>query len=247
MVQHGGISPFKNPFKNPFKPKKTNFDTEIIADAEKYIQKNKTKLNYLEFKNKMREKFGPKLAEQLIAINKKEINDLFKKAAESQNRARNSRLKQKTAYGKLGNASPYVPASVGVNKGPSGIPAEKHSLKMIIYGILDENKSENTNISTVTSIIKNNLKFRDYAEQQPQIRSNIVRPNSTTPFKDLFGMDEDSFIKETYEEYKWNSQGGKKKSMKKKRTGKLTRKIKRKLTRKTKRKTMKKRKTRKTC
>lgn len=192
MVQHGGISPFKNRFKKSFESKKTNS---------------------------------------------------------------NSRLRSKTAYGKLRGAPIYIPTSVGVIAGPSGIPAEKHSLKMIIYGILDEKaqeindsknyftKSMGLTEGIAIETVKNNIDFRDYAEQQPRIRSNIVRPNSTTPFEDLFGMDEDSFIKETYKEYKRNSQGGKKKLTKK--TKKRTMKKKR-IMKKTKRRNMKKGKKRST-
>ena len=245
MVQHGGI----NPLKNPFKSKKTKFDIEIIAEAKKYIQENKTKLNYLNFKNQMKTKFGSELAEQLIERNKKEINNLFLMAAESQNRAKSSRFRSTTAYGKLPyGAEPYVPTN-GVTSNPSGIPAEQHSLKMLIYRILDDN-NKNTNNATVISIIKNNSDFRNYAEEQAKIRTNIVDSDSITPFKDLFGTDEDSFIKETLEEYKRNSQGGKKKSMKKKSMKKKSmkkRSMKKRSMKKRsmKKKSMKKRKTRK--
>ena len=233
MVQHGGISPFKNPFSTS---KKTKLDTEIITETKKYIQENKN-TDYLTLKKKLISEFG----EEKFLNNKTEIQKILESAAKQKNSMvpRGSVLRP-TAYGKLGNASLYVPKSAAQIPVPSGIPAEKQHLELLIYEILDNKTKEinrNKNYFTKSmgltegiaiETVKNNPQFRDYAEKQPQIRRNIVSRNSRTPFKDLFGMDKDSFIKKTYEEYKRNSKGGKKTTTKKK-----------KLTKKTKKRTMK--------
>ena len=250
MVQHGGISPFKNPFS---RSKKTKLDTEIITETKKYIQETKN-TDYLTLKQKLISEFG----EEKFLNNKTEIQKILESAAKQKNSMvpRGSVLRP-TAYGKLGKASLYVPKSLSVNKGPSGIPAEKQHLELLIYDILDNKTEEinrNKNYFTKSmgltegiaiETVKNNPKFRQYVEQQPRIRSNIVHPNSTTPFKDLFGMDEDSFIKKTYKEYKRNSKGGKKKSAKKTKK-RITKKTKKRITKKTKKRITKKTKKRST-